>query len=111
MPQSTNAIASAVEWVEHLLSGSIATVIAVLAVASIGFLMLQGRIDLYRAGRVVIGCFIVFSASTIAQGLISGVTGGPSVDMAVAGPLPAPPPLEVEPVPQADPYAGAALIR
>lgn len=39
------------------------------AVASIGFLMLTGRIEPRRAGRVVLDCFILFGASAIAAGI------------------------------------------
>ena len=45
-----NPIGSAVGWLQGALLGSIATTAAVLAVASIGYLMLTGRIDVRRAG-------------------------------------------------------------
>ena len=67
-----NAIASAVGWFQGALLGSIATIVAIIAIASVGFLMLTGRIDIRRAARVVFGCFIIFGASTIASGGIPG---------------------------------------
>lgn len=110
-----SAIASAVGWLKGALLGTFATTIAVFAVASIGFLMLTGRIDVRRGVQVVFGCFIVFGASTIANGIsgvISGGAGAPG--LAQSRPLP-PPPLPPQPVAYQptssspfDPYAGAA---
>ena len=37
--------------------------------------MLTGRIVLRRAAQVVFGCFIIFGASTPAQGIIGAVSG------------------------------------
>ena len=110
MPGSSNAIASALDWIEHLLLGSLAMVMAVIAIASIGFLMLQGRIDLYRAARVVIGCFIVFGASTMARGVMASLSDMTPVSAPAPEQAP-PPPLAVQKLPQPDPHAGAALIR
>ena len=113
-PSGSNAFTAAVGWLEGALAGSIATTIAIIAIASIGFLMLTGRIDLRRAARVVFGCFIIFGASTIAQGIIGAVSGsGAGRELAQAPP---PPPAVSQPpaYPKAnaspyDPYAGAAL--
>ena len=109
-----DAVTTAVDWLQVTLVGTLATIIAIIAIASIGFLMLTGRIDLRRAVQVVFGCFIIFGASTIAQGIIgalSGSGGGPELAQA-----PPPPPAVSRPpaYPQAnaspyDPYAGAAL--
>ena len=66
---STNAIASAAIWLQSTLLGTIATTVAVIAVASVGFLMLAGRIDVRRGAQVVLGCFVIFGASTIANGI------------------------------------------
>ncbi len=108
-----NAIAAALNWIQAVMLGTVATSVAVIAVASVGFMMLQGRVDYRRAGQVIIGCFILFGASSVAGGLQSLVydasPDGPPSAMAAA-PEP-PPPLPVTPVPQPDPYAGAALIR
>ena len=107
-----NAVAAALNWVQAVLLGTFATSIAVIAVASVGFLMFTGRIDYRRAAQVIMGCFVVFGASSIAAGLQSfayGDSADPPVAMATR-PAP-PPPLAVIPVAQTDPYAGAALIR
>jgi hypothetical protein len=103
-----------VGWLQGALLGSIATTVAVIAVASVGFLMLSGRIDIRRAAQVVIGCFIIFGASMIARGIIGGANSldGQQVSAAQATPPPVspPPPAPTSLPPKAyDPYAGAAV--
>jgi len=108
-------IGSAVTWLQGALLGSIATTAAVVAVASVGYLMLAGRIDVRRAVQVVFGCFILFGASSIAQGIMAGVNGLGShpVEADAEPPLvPAPQPAVSYPQKPAqpfDPYAGAAV--
>lgn len=68
-------IGAAVGWVQGTLLGSVATTAAIIAVASVGFLMLTGRIDVRRAVQVVFGCFILFGASSIAHGIMAGING------------------------------------
>ncbi len=55
----TSAIAAAVRWCLDLLTGRAATLVAVIAVAAVGFALLQGRIDTRHAARVVLGSFIL----------------------------------------------------
>lgn len=69
-PAGANAISSAVGWFEGTLFGTVATAIAVIEVSSVSFLMLTGRIDVRRAAQVVLGCFIIFGASTVANGIL-----------------------------------------
>jgi len=108
-PGSGNAVAGAMDWIEGMLSGSVATAIAVIAVASLGLLMLSGRIEVRRAGQVVLGCFILFGASSIAAGIISSLEGV-SRPAAAADPDPPPPyPIPAATRPATDPYAGAAV--
>jgi hypothetical protein len=103
-------LAAALQWLQGTLLGTVATAIAVIAVASVGFLLMSGRIDLRRAGQVVAGCFILFGASTIAAGIVT-LARGSSVEASPAEP-PSPPAAPatraVKAVPY-DPYAGAAL--
>src|SRR3546814_14694750 len=54
---------------------SVATAIAIIAVAAIGLLMLSGRLDLRRGITVIFGCFLLFGASGIAAAL-TGLAGG-----------------------------------
>jgi type IV secretion system protein VirB2 len=56
-----------VQW----LLGSVATGIAVLAVAFVGFGLLGGRLNWRTGARVVMGVFILFGAPMIAQELMS----------------------------------------
>ena len=112
MDASTDAISAAIGWLQAALLGTAATTIAIIAIASVGFLMLTGRIDVSRAARVIFGCFIIFGASTVARGIMaasSSPTAGPN--LASASP---PPPPQSHPNSNAnatpyDPYAGAAL--
>jgi type IV secretion system protein VirB2 len=108
-PSSPSAIAAALQWLQGTLFGSAATAVAVIAVAWIGFLMLSGRVDLGRAGRVVMGCFILFGASAIAQGIVAQVQGSAAPGLAEASPPPSPPPSYAAAPSAYDPYAGAAL--
>jgi len=113
---SISPIGSAVAWLQGALLGSIATTAAVVAVASVGYLMLTGRIDVRRAVQVVFGCFILFGASSIARGIMAGVNGlgAHQVGAPDAGPplVPASQPAVSYPQKLAqpfDPYAGAAV--
>ena len=64
------AIVSAVSWIQGGLAGSLASTIAVIAVAFLGLLLLSGRLEMRRAIHVLFGCFILFGASSIASGLM-----------------------------------------
>ena len=70
-PQGSGVIVSAVRWLEGTLLGTIATVVAVIAVASVGFLMLTGRINWRYGATVILGCFILFGAASIVAGIQS----------------------------------------
>ena len=60
-------------WIQNTLLGSAGSAIAVIAIAWIGLMMLGGRLPVRRGGAVLLGCFILFSASLIAQGLLTVV--------------------------------------
>lgn len=99
----------AVNWVEGLITGTAGTILAVIAVAWLGYSMLAGNISLRRGGAVVMGCFIIFAAPTIARGLIGNAR---TAENAAPPPVPltiTPPPPAVPPPPPYDPYAGAAV--
>ncbi|MFN3592924.1 MAG: TrbC/VirB2 family protein [Thermaurantiacus sp.] len=76
-PAGSGAIVSAVRWLEGTLLGTIATVLAVIAVACVGLLMLTGRIDWRYGVTVIIGCFILFGAASIVGGIQSAASIGP----------------------------------
>lgn len=75
-PAGSGVIVSAVRWLEGTLLGTIATVVAVIAVASVGFLMLTGRINWRYGATVIIGCFILFGAASIVAGIQSTASLG-----------------------------------
>ena len=60
---------NAVHWLEGTLLGTVATVIAVIAVASVGFMMLTGRMNWRHGAVVILGCFILFGAASIVAGI------------------------------------------
>lgn len=104
----TPGLLDAIQWIESLMLGSLATIAATLAVAVIGFLLLEGRMDWRRSARTIVGCFLIFGAPLIAAGLL--VPTHPSAPnmshLAVEAEVPPPPPRAPQ---QYDPYAGAAL--
>jgi len=61
----------AVHWVQGTLLGTVATVAAVIAVASVGFMMLSGRMNWRYGASVILGCFILFGAASIVAGIQS----------------------------------------
>jgi type IV secretion system protein VirB2 len=64
-----------VQWLQGTLLGTLATVVAVIAVASVGFLMLTGRMNWRYGTTVVLGCFILFGAASIVAGIQYTATG------------------------------------
>src|SRR5258708_6254063 len=77
-PQGSGVLVSAVTWLQGTLLGTIATVVAVIAVATVGFMMLTGRINWRYGATVILGCFILFGASTIVAGIHSSASLGQS---------------------------------
>jgi len=68
-PAGSGVIVAAVRWLESTLLGTVATVVAVIAVASVGFMMLTGRINWRYGAVVILGCFILFGAASIVAGI------------------------------------------
>ncbi len=107
-PLKASPLVSAVDWMAHLLTGTLGTSIAVLAIGWAGVTMMQGRLSIREGTRVVLGCFILFGAPLIARGLIDTVRG----DAMARHQSPQPAPVQTpKSPPQFDPYAGAALPR
>ena len=107
---SDAAIPAAVDWAVGTLMGSVATGVAVLAVAFLGFGMLSGRIDWRTGVRVVLGIFILFGAPLIARELMALGRNGDAVETGQldAGRIPQHP-VGPKNAPVADPYAGAVM--
>ncbi len=70
-PAGSGPIVSALAWMQDTLLGSVATAVAVMAVAAVGFLMLTGRMNWRFGATVIIGCFILFGAASIVGGIQS----------------------------------------
>ena len=73
-PEGSGVIVRAVQWLQGTVLGTVATVVAVIAVASVGFLMLTGRINWRYGATVILGCFILFGAASIVAGIQSTAT-------------------------------------
>jgi type IV secretion system protein VirB2 len=73
-PQGSGVVVNAMRWMQGTLLGTAATVAAVIAIASVGFLMLTGRINWRHGGVVILGCFILFGAASIVAGIQSAAT-------------------------------------
>ena len=70
-PAGSSPITGALEWIQATLLGRAATVIAVMAVAAVGLMMLTGRMNWRYGATVIIGVFILFGAATIVGGIQS----------------------------------------
>lgn len=68
-PAGAGPIVGALRWLQGTLLGTVATVVAVIAVASVGFLMLTGRMNWRYGGTVILGCFVLFGAASIVGGI------------------------------------------
>ncbi len=112
VPPATSAITSSATWISDLVFGSLATTIAIIAVAAVGFAMLSGRINLRRGLSVIFGCFLLFGAKSIATGLQAAAT---SQSLATTANVPPPPnytrSAPANPQTGYDPYAGASVTR
>jgi type IV secretion system protein VirB2 len=64
-------IENALGWIQGTMLGSVATAVAVMAVAAVGFGMLTGRMNWRFGATVIIGIFIIFGAGTIVAGIQS----------------------------------------
>ena len=70
-PQGSGPIIAALAWLQGTLMGNVATAVAVMAVAAVGFMMLTGRLNWRFGASVIIGCFILFGAGSIVSGIQS----------------------------------------
>jgi hypothetical protein len=90
-----------------------ATSMAIIAVACFGLMLLSGRLSKRRGTQLILGCFIVFGAPSIAAGMMNALgipdTTEQKAQLAASVPLlpvSTPPPVAAA---NSDPYAGAAL--
>lgn len=109
-PPGSSVLTAAVDWVQAALLGTMATTLAILAVAAVGFMMLGGRISVRPALTVVLGCFVLFGAAQIVAGIRASLgardTSALSSVPEDQAPVPVAPAANAQ---QRDPYAGAAV--
>lgn len=111
-PDGSQPLVAAIRWIEQTLLGTTATIVATMAIAAIGFLMLTGRVPLRRGATVVLGCFIVFGATTIAAGIMGLRDQSASAPRSMRWAPEQLPPAPIAPPAQPqvyDPYAGASV--
>jgi len=75
-PAGSGPIVAALAWLQGTLLGNVATAVAVMAVAAVGFMMLTGRINWRYGATVILGCFILFGAASIVAGIQSAAAVG-----------------------------------
>jgi type IV secretory pathway VirB2 component (pilin) len=75
-PAGSGPIVAALGWMQGTLLGTVATAVAVMAVAAVGFMMLTGRMNWRFGATVIIGCFILFGAASIVGGIQSAAAIG-----------------------------------
>jgi type IV secretion system protein VirB2 len=74
-PAGSGPIVSALGWLQATLLGQVATTVAVIAVAMVGFMMLTGRLNWRLGATVIVGCFILFGSAAIVAGIQSTALG------------------------------------
>lgn len=109
----SSAIGDASAWLTSMLTGSVAISLAVLAIAGVGYSLLNGTLQVRRGAMAVLGCFILFGAGAVAKSLmgiddVQTITSSQPIDMEMFLAPSAPLPTQKSPSPK-DPYAGAAL--
>ncbi|HPB22253.1 MAG: hypothetical protein RL702_109 [Pseudomonadota bacterium] len=75
-PQGSGPIIAAMGWLQGTLLGNVATAVAVMAVAAVGFMMLTGRMNWRFGATVIIGTFILFGAGAIVSGIQAAAAAG-----------------------------------
>jgi type IV secretion system protein VirB2 len=74
-PAGSGPIIAALGWLQGTLLGNVATAVAVMAVAAVGFMMLTGRLNWRFGATVIIGVFILFGAASIVAGIQGAAAG------------------------------------
>lgn len=94
-PPGASVLVAAVAWLQGTLLGTIATTLAIVAIASVGLMMLAGRLAIRRGLAVVAG--------------LRSALAGAELAAAPEPPAPATPVLPPPPPANRDPYAGASV--
>src|SRR5690606_9896374 len=75
-PAGSGPIVAALAWLQGTLLGTVATAVAVMAVAAVGFMMLTGRMHWRFGAPLLLGCFILCGAASIVAGSQSAAAVG-----------------------------------
>ena len=111
MTVNGTSLRDATGWFDVVLAGPLVLALCSIAIAVMGLAMFAGRFEVRRGATVILGCFIILGASTIANGLVGRSTTSAAV---------ADTPIATTPQPQMpqrndrkvdDPYAGASLAH
>jgi len=103
-------MADAVSWLNGTLLGSVALGLCVVGVGMVGAMMLSGRLAVREGLRVLIGCFVLLGAPSIAASfqLLVDASGSAPPEAVLPSTAPAKPARNL-PESNYDPYAGASL--
>ena len=74
-PAGSGPIVAALGWLQGTLLGNVATAVAVMAVAAVGFMMLTGRMNWRFGATVIIGVCNAMVAGSIVSGIQSAAAG------------------------------------
>lgn len=118
-PNGSTPLLNAVAWIEGTLLGTVATSLCAIAIAAVGVAMLFGHLNVRRGAVTIIGCFILFAAREMANGLQFATSEDAMAARSQYTPLDSPAPLDqASPLPSRpispqqnpfDPYAGASV--
>jgi type IV secretory pathway VirB2 component (pilin) len=108
-PGTESTLVASADWVRDLVTGSLGTAMAVIAIAWLGFTLLQGRTSARDGVRITLGCFILFGAPQLAASIVHMAHSEQSAPVTSSfKPPPKPLVLPTKP-PVFDPYAGASV--
>lgn len=104
---SGSVLVSAVYWLLNLFINQLSQLLCTIAIAFVGFSMLSGRMNIKRGLSIIFGCFIIFSAREIADGLRMTATDGAAPSVTGIAPIPESPKTQQQPnnVNAFDPYS------
>lgn len=104
-PLEQSNLVAPIGWLVSLATGQLAILTATIAVAVVGFAMLDGRVDWRRGARVAFGCFLLFGAAVISSAFMAFGDSAP----AAAGTFPQTSPTPIAKLPDNDPWAHAGI--
>lgn len=106
-----SALLGAGAWLDSLLDGQLPIVVCSIAMAVLGLAMFGGRLNIRRGAKLILGCFLVLGASTIATGLTQQSDNSIVEAEILVSPSVAPDLPQKKSQQTNDPYAGASLAQ